>query len=254
MEATTLIAGLLQGLLEWLPVSSSGQLLLYYTSLLGLPLREALQEAYAAHLGTAASAAIIAWHGVVRVFREWRMFRAVLVPTVSAAPLGLAIIKLLSAEASMDVLNAVLGIALLATGALLHVAGGGRGEGARSFQQLGVGELVAVGLAEGAAALPGLSRSGTVLAVLLLLRVKPAEAVEATLILGIPVTLAASLYAGSSIPASDAAVLAAASLLSGLLSAKIMLELAARFERDIPKLLAVLGALILLLTLPPLIG
>ena len=53
-----LIAGFLQGILEWLPVSSSGQLMVFLAKISSLNLAGAYSFAFFLHLGTVLSAIV----------------------------------------------------------------------------------------------------------------------------------------------------------------------------------------------------
>ncbi|MEB3851785.1 MAG: undecaprenyl-diphosphate phosphatase [Desulfurococcales archaeon] len=245
--------GVVQGLLEWLPVSSSGQVVALLTLLLGVPAGRALLEAFASHAGTAVSGAAIAWRELLDALRLGPWFRVVAVPTLAAAPVGFAILRS-TLTLPGDLVNLILGASLLATAAALRGAERAGPRQPRSPGDLSNLELALVGLAEGLAALPGLSRSGLTLAALALLGVEPEEAVRASLALGVPVTLAAGLYAGSSLPLGDAALLGVASMAAGLASAGAMLALARRLRGRMPEFLAALGLLILALEVPALLA
>ncbi|HUV35038.1 MAG TPA: undecaprenyl-diphosphate phosphatase, partial [Candidatus Desulfaltia sp.] len=61
------IVGALQGVLEWLPVSSEGNLVLFMVSLLGLEATETLKLAVFLHLGTGFAALIYFREQVVEI-------------------------------------------------------------------------------------------------------------------------------------------------------------------------------------------
>ncbi len=250
MGPELVLAGLLQGLLEWLPVSSSGQVTLFYAAILGVPPDLALARAYASHIGTALSGVVVTWDRITIALRSTRWLKVILVPTLAAGPVGFALINF-SVSLPGDLLNIVLGASFIATAAVLGFAGGVGGW--RRPVDLTTGDLVLVGVVEGLAAVPGLSRSGLTLAALLALRVEPREAVALTILLGVPVTAAAGVLEASSLPLADSLVLGVSSFASGLLGAGFMLGLAEKARGSLALLLAVLGLIVLVLSAPALI-
>ncbi len=247
-----ILAGILQGLLEWLPVSSSGSLTLTLQALLGLPPIEAYRVAVASHLGTSASGALAAKREVLDALRLGPWLRVALIPLAAGAPVGVLVYRLLPGIPG-DALNALIGILLLATAALVVSQARGRGE--RSAPELSILELVVLGLLQGLAALPGLSRSGVVMAFLLYRRLSPLEAVRASLVTGAAATGAYALYTIASGGVDLGAVfvaLLASSFLAGLASAGFMLRLA---RTTAPAVFAlILGLLTLASSLPGLLG
>lgn len=245
-----IIAGMLQGLLEWLPVSSSGQLVLYYMKILGVEQGLALLGSYAAHLGTSLSAIPLVWREILDVVRVGKWLRVLVVPTLSAAPIGYILINA-SLELQARYINIMLGSLLVITGFILVAVPKKRDViGYREPWSLSIWELAIVGVVEGLAALPGLSRSAVTVASLLLLGVPPYYAVKASILLGVPVTFAAGLYAGLGLQLELTVVLLFSSLLAGLLSASAMLYLAKRLNEKIGYFVVALGLIVLLVSLP----
>ncbi len=247
-------AGLLQGLLEWLPVSSSGQVSLYYSLLVGVSPLVAYKLGMASHLGTALSGAIVLRRELASALRGGPWFRVAVVPTLAALPVGWLVSQSVE-DVNGDVLNALIGLMLLATAGLLSLPA----RGSRRVGDLGLRHLAAVGLLEGLAALPGLSRSGVTMAALLYMGLNPVDAVRASLVMGVPVTMAAGLYymvesAGGLVDPVYAIVMGLSSMAAGLLSAYFMLAIAGRLRDRIRVFLAVMGFLILAYYTPALLG
>ncbi len=244
------IAGVLQGLLEWLPVSSSGQLVLYYMKILGVEQGLALLGSYAAHLGTSLSAIPLVWREILDVVRAGKWLRVLVVPTLSAAPIGYVLINV-SLELQARYINIMLGLLLVITGFILVTMSKREGViGYREPWSLNVWELAIVGVIEGLAALPGLSRSAVTMASLLLLGVSPYYTVKTSILLGVPVTFAAGLYAGLGLQLELTVVLLFSSLFAGLLSASAMLYLAKRLNEKIGYFVVALGLIVLFVSLP----
>ncbi|MDA1215748.1 MAG: undecaprenyl-diphosphate phosphatase [Chloroflexi bacterium] len=200
---TALFLGILQGLVEWLPVSSEGVVAAAYGLLLDRPLDEAVAYALWLHLGTSI-AALVAFRGdVLQVVRELPtllrapspFFRFLFTATLVSAVTGLPLLLLLG-EVSTLLGNAAMllvGVLMLVTGVVLlrRPLGGTRGD-----SDLTTVDGILTGVVQGLAALPGLSRSGLTVAMLLGRRVDRTQALRLSFLLSIPASLGVSLIAG----------------------------------------------------------
>ena len=213
----------MQGVTEWLPVSSSAMLLLLLVNFFGMGGGEALELVFLLHLGSAAA--------VVAYFRQklsMPALRFVLVATLasglSGAPLYLVLVKELGA-APGGAINVLVGVALLATAAVLRFQGGG---GRKSAEVASLKDMALAGFAQGIAVMPGISRSGITIATLLMLGYRPAEALRLSFLMAVPAILGLNLVnAGAGMSASAVAG-AAVSLGVSLLSIHLMLDVARR--------------------------
>ena len=167
----TLVAlGILQGLTEFLPVSSSGHLVLFQSWLPGFREPGVLFHA-TVHLATLG--AVLAW------FRRdvLALARAAVMPgradpdavrllwLVAAGTVPTALIGLLFRAALEGLFSSVSTAAsmLLVTGALLFATDRAR-ERPRDIASMGVGHALIVGIVQGMAIVPGISRSGATVA------------------------------------------------------------------------------------------
>ena len=125
---------------------------------------------------------------------------------------------------------AAVGILMLATGALLLKS---KSSGSRARADLRWPDAILTGIAQGLAALPGLSRSGLTVAALLWRNLDRREALTLSFILSIPASLGAGLYAAitAGLYASPEAVLAlAVSALTGFAAIKTLMSIARRLN------------------------
>jgi undecaprenyl-diphosphatase len=179
--AVALLLGVLQGVTEFLPVSSSGHLVLAQW-LLGVA-RPGLSLEIALHGGTLL-AVVAALGGRLR--RQWRgLLRPLAVATLPAALAALAL-RGLWERAFEDPL--VLGAGWLLTGAALGWAGrraeaGGRGRTATSLRAR---EALCIGLCQAVALVPGVSRSGAALVGGLAVGLEAREAAAFSFLLALP--------------------------------------------------------------------
>jgi len=199
------LLGVLQGLTEFLPVSSSGHLVLTQ-ALLGVDTPGVLLEV-AVHVGTAAAVvvlffreiqamlgAVLRWPLGLRAAREgdaqWRGLAGnIILATAVTTVVGFGLEPFFRSAFELPVVAAVM---LLVTGAVLFVSkrlsGGRRGLGA-----VGPVDAVAVGLAQALAILPGLSRSGMTIVAALGRRLDGAAAARFSFLLSLPAIAGAAL-------------------------------------------------------------
>ncbi len=176
--------GLVQGLTEFLPISSSGHLVIVPAALdVDAP---DLAVTAVLHLGTLA--AVLAYYraDVVRIARLAGQGRKiallVLAGTIPAAVLGLAFESAID-DAFDD--PTLVGWALLATGAVLW-ASGRLAAGRRSLDDGEPADAAVVGIAQAAALVPGISRSGVTIAAGMARGLDRGEAARFSFLLAIP--------------------------------------------------------------------
>ncbi len=206
-----IILGVIQGLTEFLPVSSSGHLVLFQ-SLLGLELPGVTLELIL-HLATFLAVIIIFFEDIVKIFgsliygcknmirREkdfkaaWRYdeyFRLgilIVLGSIPTATIGLLLRPVF--EVFFESLMWV-GFFWLITGTLLWVTTI-IGERHKDQGKITVWDALFIGLMQGMAIAPGLSRSGTTIAAGLLVGLKRKTAARFSFLLALPVIFGASL-------------------------------------------------------------
>ena len=201
-----LMLGLVQGLTEFLPISSSGHLALVpwlfgWDDFGGDP---ALEDAFdvALHLGTLIGAVTYLRVDVVRYAGaglRWIADRGrpegdartawmLVVATLPTAAIGLVVAGVESDPGDRTWLVAV---TLIAFGVALWVAD--RLPGTMSMADLSLGRAALLGVAQGLAFQPGVSRSGVVITVARGMRVERAEAARLSFLMALPVITGAGL-------------------------------------------------------------
>ena len=190
------VVGVLQGILEWLPVSSEGNLTLFLVSVLGLDPSETLGLAVFLHIGTGLAALAYyrkeSWGILVGATEGDRDMRLrLLVITGLTGAVGLPIYFYLHVSTSVgEALLALTGLALVATGLMqkrVNVTG------KRDASNLSWPETMALGVLQGLAIIPGLSRSGVTTSTMLLRGLRSDEAFNVSFIMSIPASFAAGL-------------------------------------------------------------
>jgi undecaprenyl-diphosphatase len=179
--------GVVQGLTEFFPVSSSGHLVLFET-LLGTHVGEGLVFEVALHVATLVAIAVF-YHAritqlLIGAFRldpaSWRYIGKLVVGTLPAGVVGLAAKDLIAEQFSAP---PVVGVLFLVTGMIVWSTR--RTSETAQGEEPGWGAAFVIGLAQAFAILPGISRSGSTVATGLALGVAPRPAAEFSFLLGI---------------------------------------------------------------------
>jgi len=185
MEA--ILLGIIQGLTEFLPISSSGHLVLAQKLLhikeAGLLLDTML------HLGTLVAVIIYFWDDILSLLRRpWQRLTWLLLwgtlPTVVIALLFKDLFEELFASGS------TLGYEFIATGLIIWLAERLL-EGYKHLENMSLIDAVVVGLLQGVAILPAISRSGLTIAGALFVGLKRSAAAHYSFLLSIPAILGA---------------------------------------------------------------
>lgn len=170
----SIILGAVQGLTEFLPVSSSGHLQIA-KALLGVEIEENLAFDTTLHAATVLSTIVILWPEIKRLvvglfsrhFNEEQAY--ILKILLSMIPIGIVGFTLkdyIDAMLSSPYILSIVGAMLLLTAALLSFAYYAR---PRQKENISYRDAFIIGLAQAVAAMPGLSRSGSTIATGLLL-------------------------------------------------------------------------------------
>jgi undecaprenyl-diphosphatase len=204
-----LVLGIVQGLTELLPVSSSGHLILvpWAAEWTYLEENDRFNQTFdvALHLGTLVAVGAYFWNDIVRLIRAWfgsvgrrrietpdeKVAWFVLVATIPAGLVGLA-----GADFIADNLGEPWQILiLLAAGALL-LLWADRSPQSRSMSDLGLGHAVVMGCAQALALAPGVSRSGITITAGRFLGLDRDSAARFSFLLLVPTVLGAVVLKG----------------------------------------------------------
>lgn len=174
-----LILGIVQGLTEFLPVSSSGHLEIGHV-LLGTSGEENLTFAIIVHAATVLSTLVVLWNQVAQLFRgtfttlQWNAEKdyvaKILVSMIPVFIVGMFFKDQVESFFGNGLL--LVGICLLVTAALLALSEWLQKKRQDAGHEVGYKDAIIIGIAQACAVLPGLSRSGTTIATGLLCGVK----------------------------------------------------------------------------------
>ena len=233
-----ILLGIVQGITEFLPVSSSGHLQI--AKELGVQLEENLTFDVVLHAATVLSTIVVLWSEVVRLVRGLfsRRFNEeqayVLKLILSMVPIGIVGFLFkdqLNAMLASPWILLIVGAMLLLTAALLAFAYYAK---PRPKETISYRDALIIGIAQACAAMPGLSRSGSTIATGLLLGNKKAAVAQFSFLMVLAPILGETLLeavSGELTAGVAAGPLAAgflASFITGCLACKFMIEVVKR--------------------------
>jgi len=190
--AAAALLGIVQGLTEFLPVSSTGHLILVSDLLKLDPAQFGLSFDVALHLGTALAVLLYfarTWIDlVVGLFRgRWRMPALIVLGTAPAAIAG----GLFQSAIERDMRGPLVIAAGLVIGSIVFVAAEAIARQRRLLTEVGVIDVLAIGVAQAIALIPGISRSGITISAGLARELRREDATRFAFLLATPVILGA---------------------------------------------------------------
>ncbi len=201
------IQGIVQGLSEFFPISSSGHLVLF-SYMFGL--RGDLPFVAFLHLGTFIAVFFFTLKKIILAFKKpWLL----LVLTISTIPAG-AVYFLFkdSVEKSFNPKNLPLMFSITATVLLIASVK----DGSKKMVKMSILDATIIGLAQAFALFPGISRSGMTISTALLLGYEGEDAVYYSFLLSLPATLAGGILNIKGVGGQEATLGLVSSLLFGL--------------------------------------
>ena len=234
-----ILLGIIQGLTEFLPVSSSGHLeittfILEHFGSEGLP-EENILMTVMLHAATALSTLFIFRDEVAQIFRgllqfkwneEFRFSLKIIISMVPAAVVGVLFDEQIDALFGGRIL--LVGSMLIVTGLLLFVADKAK----NTTQSVSFGQSLIIGIAQAIAILPGISRSGATISTSVILGIDREKAARFSFLMVVPLIfgkMAKDILSGDM--ASESAALIpliagfVAAFITGLIACKWMISL-----------------------------
>jgi undecaprenyl-diphosphatase len=205
----SIILGIIQGITEWLPISSEGAIILAKINLFegGLEAGDLIRYALFLHLGTFFAALVYLRKEVIYLLKNFFNYRKAereakilvkfyIIVSIVSGIVGISILKTIdSFEENLSLggkgLMLFIGLLLLIT-ALLQLSK--KNSGSKELIDLNKKDGIILGIAQGASILPGLSRSGITVATLLLRKFKETHALRLSFLMSLPVILAGNIF------------------------------------------------------------
>ena len=239
-----LILGIVQGLTEFLPVSSSGHLEIGH-ALLGTSGEDNLSFAVLVHTATVLSTLVVLWREVAQLFvgtfttHKWNQEKnyvaKILVSMIPVFIVGIFFKDEVEALFGNGLL--LVGICLLITAALLALSEWLQKKRQSKGHEVGYKDAFIIGIAQACAVLPGLSRSGTTIATGLLCGVKKESVAQFSFLMVLIPILGEALLDGikiiqgevtSELDILPAVVGFVAAFVTGCLACRFMIEIVRR--------------------------
>lgn len=199
-----IILGVVQGVSEWLPVSSKTQVIIVSTYLFGLTVLEGYALGLFLEAGTFVAAVTYFrkefWLVLKAIVGKggrtgWLLLKFLIVATVITGIMGIIIyvsVSSLSLGRAIGVPMIILGGVLFLDGFLIHIART-RSKPTKTLESLSLKDMATIGFAQGLAAFPGVSRSGVTVSTMLLLDTEAKESFRLSFIALIPASIGASI-------------------------------------------------------------
>ena len=236
-----IVLGIVQGITEFLPVSSSGHLQIA-KAILGVELEENLTFDVVLHVATVLSTIVVLWGEIWKILQgifskkfndEQAYVLKIIVSMIPIGIVGVLFEKQLNALLDSPYILVVVGAMLLLTAALLAFAYYAR---PRIKEKISYVDALIIGLAQAVAAMPGLSRSGSTIATGILLGNKKESVAQFSFLMVLAPILGKMLLDvvggkftdGASIPFGAFAAGFIAAFITGCLACKFMIEIVKR--------------------------
>ncbi len=192
------VLGIIQGIGEWLPVSSSGLLVLGQTYLFGqTDLSAMVKTALFLHVGTFLAAIVYFRREIISLAKleNKKLVHFLLISTLISGGLGFLLLKtIVSLESSFEItgkfITGLVASLLIITG-ILQIRNDNPSH--RDLKNLNYLDALIFGLVQGLAVLPGFSRSGLTVAVLIFRKIEKVTALKLSFLAGLPIIFAGNI-------------------------------------------------------------
>jgi undecaprenyl-diphosphatase len=202
------ILGAVQGVAEWLPISSEAMVVLVKTNFFpsGMSFSKMINFAIFLHLGTLLAVIVYYWKKIIILTKQFLRYKSlgknekqyisfIIYATAVSGVLGLFLIKLVERYESFFTneitINILVAVFLSVTAIFLYIS---ENKSNNQYVELSMKRGLLTGLFQGLAAIPGISRSGSTVAGMGLLGIDKVRALELSFILSIPIVLLANIF------------------------------------------------------------
>jgi len=224
-----ILLGIVQGISEFLPISSDGHLVLVEACLGHRT--ENLELNVALHFGTLISILYVYRHQIIPVLKQPRLVLAIVVATIPVVIVGLGLKELFERASEQPF---IAGLGLLYTAFLLFLTPR-FDQGHRELGEIRLRDALVVGLLQTLAPLPGVSRSGSTIFGALLMGVKREAAANFSFYIAVPALLGATVVklkdvidqGGTSTPLMPTMIGALVAMGVGIVALKSLLRIVA---------------------------
>ncbi|PXF58717.1 MAG: UDP-diphosphatase [Candidatus Methanogaster sp.] len=245
------ILGIIQGVTEWLPVSSEGQSILVMVQHFAIPPEDTIALAIFLHLGTMCAVLIKFRKEFLSILRpESRLLRILVITAGCSGITGIpCYLALKQSFTSGEGATIIIGVMLILTGIVLHLPS--RRSAHRTREEITTRDLAITGLVQGFAILPGISRSGVTITTLLLRNIEQKTALTISFLISVPVVLGAMLLdigSISEVQPANILIMFVTSFVAGYTTMDLLIRFAERVNFAL--FCITLGAITIVLSVP----
>lgn len=222
----SIILGLVQGLTEFLPVSSSGHLIVF-KKLFGIDQEQfGLTFDIALHFATLIAVFIVFWPDILAILKKplQKLTGLLIVATIPAVLVGLFLDDYIERISQS---GGFLGIAFLVTAALLYFSQKAK-KRAKMIETMSYTDAAIIGVTQGIAVMPGISRSGSTTSAGLFLGMEKEDSLRFAFLMSIPVILGSAVMGVKDI-VSEPEMIAWGPIIAGMIAAGVSGYFAVRF-------------------------
>jgi len=241
----SIILGTVQGIFEWLPISSQGNLVLLMVGVFKIGAEQALKYSIFLHLGTLLAVMVYFYKDIIKILNRLKNYQPrfekkedglisfLIVSTIITGLIGYPLFKLIANfEFRGEVFLAMVGLALIFTGLFQKLVAKQK---EYKEKRLTLKDSLLLGVLQGLSIIPGVSRSGITISTFLLRRYNPKQGLYLSFLMSIPVLFAGGIFLTISegLPKIAPINLVGALLFSfvfGIITIKILLDLAQRIK------------------------
>ena len=204
IDLIVILSAIMQGVFEWIPISSSG-IVTALCTVLGVRFLESFNWSLALHLGSGIAALLLFWRDFLNILNirsgsssnrdvpSLKMYIIlILISIVVGGGIYMIFTRSFHEEIPGRIALGIIGIFLIITGIVDYLYQT-RGKIIVESRSLSSVDWIVLGVLQGIAVIPGLSRSGLVLAYLSFRKVRPDTAFKISLIIGAPILILAGI-------------------------------------------------------------
>ncbi len=249
--ATIILLSIFQGLFEWFPVSSEGVSIFLMVNVFNFDPTPALTYSIFLHIGTMLAVLVKFRREFFKMLqlRDTYLLSLVIVATIFTALTAIPILNTLKEFNNGEMVNLLIGVMLIVTGVILRLPK----TGMRHLYDFRLKEAALLGLVQGFAIIPGISRSGVTVSFLLLRKLNEEEALKLSFIISVPAVFGAALINGlpANVTITSSVLGVAVAFIVGYITIDLLLNFARRSNFSlfciVFGLLAIITTLLLLI-------
>lgn len=241
----SVVLGTVQGIFEWLPISSQGNLVLLMVGVFKIGAIQAFKYSIFLHIGTFLSVLVYFRKDIIKILGNLKKYKPefkdkenglisfLIISTIITGIIGYPLLKLFSNFTIRgELFLGLIGLALIFTGVLQKFA---HKEKSYKKKRLTLKDSIVLGIVQGLAVIPGISRSGITISAFLLKKYNPKQGLYLSFLMSIPIMFIGSIFLPfiqgvPKIPAINLILGLLFSFIFGLITIKILLSLAQKLK------------------------